>query len=420
MTQSLLRGVLVSRDAALREAIHGVARESQGALAVILDVTSGFGEMTADQVHAVQACAPAVVFIDIQDDTETGLALARHLSGGSQPLAVVLLGPLLSAEALLAAMRAGVAEFFPLPLDRQAVLDALPRLREKLPGSDSPGGQGRVYAFFSAKGGSGATTVATNLAIEVHKRTGKKTLLVDLDPELGEISLLLGVQPQFNFVDLVQNFHRMDTGLLSSYIEQHSSGVHLLSAPYHPDKAAAVSEEQVRNILAYLRTQYDYVFVDAKSFGPSTLAAFEQSDDVFLVATVDLPSLRNIQRGLPLIRRVMPRGDDQVRLVINRYNPDDEISLKDVQKTLGLPVYATLANDYEAVIASINAGKPLVLQLGKSPVTRDLKALAGRLVGAGAGAGTPHVNGRPKGGLLGRLTGTFRTADPGRAGKQGT
>jgi pilus assembly protein CpaE len=257
--------------------------------------------------------------------------------------------------------------------------------------------------------------VATNLAIEVHRRTRKKTLLVDLDPELGEISLHLGVQPQFNFVDLVQNFHRMDTGLLSSYIEQHQSGVHLLSAPYHPDRAAAVSEDQVRQILAYLKTQYDYVFVDAKSFGPATLAAFEQSTDVFLVATVDLPSLRNIQRGLPLIRRVMPRGDEQIRLVINRYNPNDEITLKDVQKSLELPVYATLANDYEAVITSINSGKPVVLQVGKSPVARDLKALAGRL----AGGADPHVNGRPKPGLISRITGSFRTPEPGKAGKQG-
>jgi pilus assembly protein CpaE len=416
MTHSPLRGVLISRDAALREAMHGVARESLGALAIIQDVPAGYSELTADQVHAIQACAPAAVFIDLQEDVETGLALARHLASGSQALAVVLLGPLLSAEALLAAMRAGVAEFIPLPVNRKAVLDALPRVREKLPGGgDAPGAIAKVFTFFSAKGGSGATTVVTNLAIEVHKRTGKKTLLVDLDPELGEVSLLLGVQPQFNFVDLVQNFHRMDTGLLASYIEQHASGVNLLSAPYHPDKAAAVSEDQVRSILAYLRTQYDYIFVDAKSFGPSTLAAFEQSNDVFLVATVDLPSLRNIQRGLPLIRRVMPRGDEQVRLVINRYNPNDEITLKDVQKTLGLPVYATLANDYEAVIASINSGKPVVLQVGKSLVARDLKALAGRLVGPAKAASTP--NGRPMGGLLGRITGTFRTADPGKTGK---
>jgi pilus assembly protein CpaE len=412
-----LRGVLISRDAALREAIHGVARESHGALAIVEDVTAAFSEFTADQVRAIQAAAPAAVFIDLQDDVDTGLALAKHLSGLGQPLAVVLLGPLLSAEALLAAMRAGVAEFIPLPLDPRALADALPRLREKLPGAGEIGpGSGKVFAFFSAKGGSGSTTVATNLAIEVHRHTRKKTLLVDLDPELGEISLLLGVQPQFNFVDLVQNFHRMDTGLLSSYIEQHASGVHLLSAPYHPDRAAAVSEDQVRQILAYLKTQYEFIFVDAKSFGPATLAAFEQSSDVFLVATVDLPSLRNIQRGLPLIRRVMPRGDEQIRLVINRFNPNDEISLKDVQKSLGLPVYATLANDYEAVIASINSGKPVVLQVGKSPVARDLKALALRLAG-GTGA---HVNGRPRSGLLGRITGTFRTPTPGTPGKQGS
>jgi pilus assembly protein CpaE len=416
MTLLPLRGVLISRDAVLREAIHGVARESRGALAIVEDVTAAFSEFTAEQVHAIQAAAPAAVFIDLQDDVDTGLALAKHLSGLGRPLAVVLLGPLLSAEALLAAMRAGVAEFIPLPLDPRALLDALPRLREKLPGSGEIGpGSGKVFAFFSAKGGSGSTTVATNLAIEVHRRTRKKTLLVDLDPELGEISLHLGVQPQFNFVDLVQNFHRMDTGLLSSYIEQHQSGVHLLSAPYHPDRAAAVSEDQVRQILAYLKTQYDYVFVDAKSFGPATLAAFEQSTDVFLVATVDLPSLRNIQRGLPLIRRVMPRGDEQIRLVINRYNPNDEITLKDVQKSLELPVYATLANDYEAVITSINSGKPVVLQVGKSPVARDLKALAGRL----AGGADPHVNGRPKPGLISRITGSFRTPEPGKAGKQG-
>jgi pilus assembly protein CpaE len=76
-------------------------------------------------------------------------------------------------------------------------------------------------SFFSAKGGSGSTTVATNLAIHLHQLTGKKVLLVDLDLELGEIALFLGVQPRFNLVDLVRNFHRMDEELLASYIEQH-------------------------------------------------------------------------------------------------------------------------------------------------------------------------------------------------------
>jgi pilus assembly protein CpaE len=205
---------------------------------------------------------------------------------------------------------------------------------------------------------------------------------MDLDAELGEISLLLGMQPRFNFVDLIQNFHRMDAGLLASYIERHASGVHLLSAPYHPDRAEAVSEEQIRKILQYLKGQYDYVVIDtSKSFSPATLAAFEQADQVYLVANVDLPSLRNIQRALPLLKRVVGRGADAIRLVVNRYSEADEISLKDVQRTIGLDAYWTLANDYEAVMRSINAGKPIVLNGASSAYSRDLRAMAADIAG---------------------------------------
>jgi len=207
---------------------------------------------------------------------------------------------------------------------------------------------------------------------------------VDLDLELGEIALLLGVQPRFNFVDMVQNFHRMDAELLASYIERHSCGVHLLSAPYHPDKAEVVTGEEIRRILQFLRKHYDYVVVDtSKSFSPTTLAAFDQSDSVLVVVALDLPSLRNVQRGLPLLKRVLPRGLEQARLIVNRYHPDEEIGLKEVEQTLGLKVFWTLSNDYEAVIRSINQGKPIVLN-GSSKYTKDVKGLGAKIAGLGA------------------------------------
>ncbi len=227
----------------------------------------------------------------------------------------------------------------------------------------------------------------------MHRLTAKKTLLVDLDLELGEVALLLGVQPRFNFVDMVQNFHRMDAGLLASYIDQHSSGVHLLSAPYHPERAEQVSGDEIRRILHFLRQHYDYIVVDtSKSFSPATMAAFDQSDQVFLVTTVDLPSLRNIQRGLPMLKRVLRRGEEQVRLVVNRYHDDNPISLEDVRKAVGLKVYWTISNDYEAVMDSINTGKPIVLN-GKSAYAQDLRALGSDLAGLGP------VGDRGRGGL---------------------
>jgi pilus assembly protein CpaE len=200
-------------------------------------------------------------------------------------------------------------------------------------------------------------------------------------------------------VDLVQNFHRMDAGLLASYIEQHDSGVHLLSAPFHPERSEVVSGEEIRRILHFLRQHYDYVIVDTpKSFSPATLAAFDQSDLVCLVTNVDLPSLRNIQRGLPMLKRVLPRGEEQIRLVINRYNSDNDISLDDVERTLGLKAYGRISNDYEAVIGAINTGKPIVLN-GNSVYSRDLKVLGAKLTGV---TGDASGNGRGRG-MVNRL-----------------
>jgi pilus assembly protein CpaE len=219
--------------------------------------------------------------------------------------------------------------------------------------------------------------------VVLHRVTGKRTLLVDLDLELGEIALLLGVQPRFNFVDMVQNFHRMDAELLASYIERHSCGVHLLSAPYHPDKAEVVTGDEIRRILQFLRKHYDYVVVDtSKSFSPATLAAIEQADLAFIVTNVDLASLRNLQRGLPLLKKMLGRGDDHIRLVVNRYHSDNDITLDDVARTLGMPVFRTLSNDYEGVSRSITTGKPIVLN-GNSKFSQDMKALGAQVAGLG-------------------------------------
>ena len=95
---------------------------------------------------------------------------------------------------------------------------------------------------------------------------------------------------------------------------------------------------------------------------------------------MDLASLRNLQRGLPLLKRMLGRGEKHIRLVVNRYHPDNDISLEDVQRTLGITVYHTLCNDYEGVSRSISTGKPIVLN-GNSKFSRDMKALGAQVTG---------------------------------------
>jgi len=397
-----LRCVLITHDPAFRAAVLEAAG-GPTPFHLHLELDQSFDEFSSNQVKTVRQAAPALVILDIESDPRTGLALARHLAAASGDLVLLGTGPELSSAQLLEAMRAGVAEYLPKPVPSEIIREAVDRLRPRVPKPAGGGvADGKVYTFFSSKGGSGATTVVTNLAVETHRLTRKKTLIVDLDPELGEVSLLLGVQPEFNFVDLINNLHRIDAGLLSSYIERHQSGVHFLSAPYHPDRAAGVTGEQVRQVIQYLREQYDFVFLDtSKSFGPTTVAALEAADQVYIVSTVDLPSLRNIQRGLPLLLRVVPGGKSHLRLLVNRFDPEGGVSLKELERTLELPVFATLRNDYQAVIGSINTGKPVVLN-GRSAFSQDLKNLAAQVTSVRGGD-----EGRPSGMFmkLGRLFG---------------
>jgi len=414
-TRRAIRSILVSTDPDVRDAVQRFLRERPMDLTLALDLDMPFTEFGSAQVREVRESAPALLLLDLDEDPSLGIALAKHLVESAPELTVVAVGNTTTTDLLLNAMRAGVAEFLPKPVTIEAMDELLGRVRHRVErtGGDSPTEAGQVFVFFSAKGGSGSTTASINTAIELHRRTGKRTLLVDLETELGETSILLGMQPKFNFVDLIQNFHRMDQRLMASYIERHSSGIHLLSAPFQPDSVPTITEEQIRRVLSYLRGHYDYVVVDtSKSFGPPTLGAFEQADKVFLVATVDLPSLRNIQRALPLVRRVTPAGDDHTHLVINRFDPAGEVTVAEIEKSLQMPVFATLANDYESVIASINTSKPVILSGGKSAYGKSIRQLVDRIVGSSSDSSDHRA------GLMGRLTGMFR-APQGSAKKEG-
>jgi pilus assembly protein CpaE len=392
MPDSAIRAALISTDPAFRQMAREVVPGPDVGVVLGIELAAPFAEVGEHELKSLRDSEPDLIVLDLENDPELGIKFA-HFVAETRPCRFLLVGPALSQELLLEAMRAGAADYMVKPVSASELASAVGRTTARMgrSGAERPRTPGVVYAFASAKGGSGSTTVVTNLAVSLHQLTGKKTLLVDLELELGEVALFLGVQPRFNFVDMVQNFHRMDAGLLASFIDRHSSGVHLLSAPYHPDRAEAVSADQIRRIIGYLRQHYDYVLVDtSKSLSPATLAVFEQSDLVFVVTSADLPSIRNIQRGLPLIRRALVGGEQQIRVVLNRFNGKESISVKDIERTLGLKVYSTLSNDYEAVITSVNSGKPLVL--GNSRYAKDLRALGTQISGLRNGKGGRGLN----------------------------
>jgi pilus assembly protein CpaE len=398
-----LRAVLISKDDHLRELVFDSIQNGALPITIGLDIIPPPRPLDSEHLQRLRSYEPHIVILGMTDDPDRDIRTAGAIASGIPRTALVGVGPELDASRLLEAMRAGVVEYVPGPVEPASVHDALERVMRKSGWAGSPEQRrsGKLLAFLSPKGGSGSTTVATNVGIELHRLTGKKTLLVDLDLELGEIASLLGVRPRFNFVDLVRNIHRMDADLLSSYIESHKSGVQVLSAPFEPEIGEQVGPEEITRALGLLRSHYDYVLVDtSKSLAAPAQAALQTADQIFLVTNLDVPSLRNLKRCLPILNRVTAGDETRLRLVVNRFNGKSLVGLKDVEETLGIEVYWTLSNDFDTVITSISAGQPLVLE-GNSRYAKELKALARDIAGS--------AGGQTNASLVDRLLSRFRS-----------
>ena len=325
MTERTIRTALISSDRSFREMVRDVFLSHEAWTAPAIEIAAPFSSFGENELRAVRQLHPELIILDLADEPELGIRLAHFLSEAAPGQRFVAVGPHLSPELLLSAMRAGVADYLPRPVTAEAFQTG-GRASAAAAGSRQHGcGQGARPAAVPSTAPRAAPAPPRSPPISpsccIGSR-GKKTLLVDLDLELGEIALLLGMQPRFNFVDMVQNFHRMDAELLASFIERHESGVHLLSAPYQPEKAEVVTGDadpaDPRLPAAALRLRAWWT-PPSRSRRPRWRRSSRPTWS-FLVTNADLPSLRNIQRGLPLLRRMLGRGEDQFRLVVNRYN----------------------------------------------------------------------------------------------------
>src|SRR5919106_4612941 len=251
----LARAALISTDSSFVAQVKQLLSGPDRPLTLELELTVPLYQLGEQQIQALRSVSPELIFLDLEESQELGLQLAQYLVELNPAQLFIATGPILSSEQLLQAMRVGVSDYLPKPVLPEDLRAASIRAAQKLrkPDGDKQRQPGKIFSFFSPKGGAGSSTLATNLAILIHRATKMKTLLVDLDLELGESALILGTQPRFSLVDFVENFRRMDAGLLASYIDHHASGIDLLSAPLEPSTAESVTPEQIRRILGFLR-----------------------------------------------------------------------------------------------------------------------------------------------------------------------
>jgi pilus assembly protein CpaE len=283
---------------------------------------------------------------------------------------------------ILQAVRAGCGEYLTLPVAVDQLAEALDRVRTRLnvqkPASAKP--LGRILAMLGARGGAGATTLAVHLGCFLVKQYGKKTLILDEHRRLGHVSLYLGEdEANYHFYELVQNIARLDESLLQGFVIHHSSCLDILPSPDCFDDSANVSLDDIQRAIRFLGQNYEFVVIDCPhGVHNLSLATIDCCDELYLIATPDVPALRDLSRCIDrlLQSNVSP---DKMKVVINRFSSEGALTLEQIEKAIRQPIVITIPNASVDLIRAMNTGSP-VLPERKSDFAIQMKKWAARLV----------------------------------------
>lgn len=302
-------------------------------------------------------------------------------------LGVVLVRRRVDATVLAEAMRAGVREVVRLD-DPTALRDGCVRSQQlseqvRRAAGTAPaalqGHHGKVFTVFSSKGGCGKTTVATNLAISL-TLAGRKTCLLDLDLAGGDVCIALQLAPARTISDAFAISGALDESVVAALMTPHPSGLDVIAAPIDPSEAERLPKGLITSLIAILRTSYDSIVIDTPpAFTDFVLEAFDESDLNLLLATMDVPALKNLRMTLETMR-MLDCPPERCRVVLNRADANVGLTLGDVEKALGVRVDVQIPSSRD-VPASINRGQPIAMDLPKHPVSLVVRQLADSLAG---------------------------------------
>jgi pilus assembly protein CpaE len=325
-------------------------------------------------------------------DQGSALELAEQLRIERPEVGVVLMRRRLDVTVLAHSLRAGVREVA-VADDHAGLSEACRRsleLSRRMLGVSGAAGsrEARVVTVFSAKGGCGKTTVATNVAAALAAGGRSSVCLLDLDLAFGDVAIALQLVPARTAIDAVAMSGSIDEMGASSLVTPHSKGLDAICAPLEPGEAERIPAATVVELLRVLRRMYDYIVIDTPpAFTEHVLASFDVSDVYILLATLDIPALKNLRLTLDMLDVLgYPRESWQV--VLNRSDSRVGLSVDDVTRTLKVPL-ATQIPSSRSVSASINKGVPIVLDEPKHPVSTAIKQLVEHHIRAVPAPGTP-------------------------------
>ena len=369
--------------AGLSVVLVAVDSEQRAVLQVLIDGTSvarvvhscATYPLPADPVmRRIQTASPDVVMVDIPANQPSPALNAIELLRRELPdAALFVIGNMSRPQVIVDAMRAGAREFLERPTTTTDVLEAFVRL-SAVQRKSRDESRAQIFTVLNAKGGSGATTIAVNLAMALQAAHGN-VALVDM-ASLGHAALHLNLKPAFTIADAIRNLHRLDSSLLESFMTRASEGLQLLAGATSPLMVEPSTAEFAR-LFEMLAAHFRYVVVDASSrLDPTTRLICNLSQTVLMVATADVACMWSASRIQHYLGEGI--GKEKFQLVLNRFRKMPGFGESDAEEASGLRLFWKIPNQYFAVSSAIDRGVPVMTQ-NHSEIARAYSGLATRL-----------------------------------------
>lgn len=362
-------------------------------------VIVGSARTGAEAIELSRETEPDVIIMDINlpDPDLDGISATEAILRDVPFAQIVMLSVNSDADYVRKAMRAGARDFLAKPPSGEELVRTIRDLsiraheeREKLAMPVSqvalPGGgigytgplhpTGKVMAVYSAKGGTGCTMLATNLAVGLDTQD-TPTVLVDAGLQFGDIAVALNLQVKNSFLDLASRSEELDRDVVDEVLLRHESGLRVLAAPQRPEMADEITADQVRKVLKYLKSEFAYVVVDTSStMDDITLAVLDVADLLIVLATPEIPAIKDARLIFDLLG-VLEFPKEHIFFVLNKTDRKSGITAEAVAENLKCTVDGEIPLDEKSVTTSINRGAPLLLSGRNEPSAKSIFDLLG-------------------------------------------
>jgi len=333
-----------------------------------------------EAIDLSQQIKPDVVIMDINMPDIDGITATEIIRKKVPHTQVVILSVQSDPSYMRRAMLAGARDFLTKPPSIDDLTGAVHRAgkmaqeerakaAQAFPGGAIGGGQvsaavaptlGKIIVVYSPKGGTGCTTIATNLALAMHSED-RRVVLVDASLQFGDVAVFLNEQVKNNILDLAPRVDELDPEVVESVTIRHAaSGIRLVAAPPRPEMSDKVSSEQFTKLLQYLQRLFSYVIVDTCCYLTDVVqSALETADLIILITTQDIPSIKNCNSFLSLADASSIRR--RIFFTMNRYDKRIAITPERVGESLRQEILITIPLDEKIVSSAVNRGIPFMI-----------------------------------------------------------